>query len=118
MENDGDDRKTITLKNVNAELYGKFRALCVERGIEIGEGFEQAVNAWLLTASSDDLLSQPPFNSLPPKIQDAFRTRCEQKGCSISEGILDAVVVWLRNFSFTDPPLIEEGKANKKRGKK
>ncbi len=118
MENDGDDRRTITLKNVNAELYGKFRAFCVEHNIETGEGFEQTVNAWLLTESGDDLLSRPPFNSLPPKIQEAFRARCGQKGYSISDGILDAVVVWLRNFSFTDPPLIEGRKANQKRGKK
>jgi len=119
MENQWtEDIELVGLRNVNAELYQRFRAQCAEKKIHYGTGFEQAINAWLKACDSDDLLSQPPFDTINPNVINEFRSRCKRHGFDILSGIADAMVVWIRNYAYTDPyPAEDKGKVGKKRRK-
>jgi hypothetical protein len=79
-----------------------FRVRCAEKKINYGTGFEQAINAWLIASSGDDLLSQPPFDTINPSVINEFRSRCKRHGFDILSGIADAMVVWIRNYACTD----------------
>jgi len=117
MENQGTEViELVGLRNVNAELYQRFRVRCAEKKINFGTGFEQAINAWLISSSGDDLLSQPPFDTINPNVINEFRSRCKRHGFNILPGIADAMVVWIRNYAYTDPyPSVDNGKVGKKR---
>ena len=119
MENQGtEDIELIGLRNVNAELYQRFRARCAEKKIHYGTGFEQAINAWLIASAGDDLLSRPPFDTINPSVINEFRSRCKRHGFDILPGIADAMVVWIRNYAYTDPyPSEDSGKVGKKKRK-
>lgn len=111
-----EDIDQIGLRNVNAELYQRFRVRCAEKKIHYGTGFEQAISAWLISSTGEDLLSYPPFDTINHNIVDKFRARCKERKLSIVSGITDAIVVWLRNLSFTDPyPPREPGKPGRPR---
>ncbi|CAG0987359.1 hypothetical protein METP3_02439 [Methanosarcinales archaeon] len=119
MENQGtEDIELVGLRNVNAELYQRFRVRCAEKKINYGTGFEQAINSWLVASSGDDLLSQPPFDTINPNVINEFRSRCKRHGFDILPGIADAMVVWIRNYAYTDPyPWEDKGKVGKKKRK-
>jgi hypothetical protein len=109
-----EDIDQIGLRNVNAELYQRFRVRCAEKKIHYGTGFEQAISAWLISSAGEDLLSYPPFDKINRGIVDKFCTRCKEKKLDVIYGIGEAIVVWLRNLSFTDPyPSREPGKPGK-----
>jgi len=36
-----------TIRDIDANLYRKFRAACVEKNIKTGDGFNEAVKLWL-----------------------------------------------------------------------
>ena len=119
MENQGtEDIELIGLRCVNAKLYNRFCVRCAEKKINYGTGFEQAINAWLMASSGDDLLSQPPFDTINPSVINEFRSRCKRHGFDILPGIADAMVVWIRNYAYTDPyPSEDNGKVGKKKRK-
>jgi len=119
MENKGtEDIELVGLRNVNAELYNRFRLRCDKKKIHYGTGFEQAINTWLIASGSDDLLSQPPFDTINPNVLNEFRSRCKRHGFDILSGIADAMVVWIRNYAYTDPyPSENDSKVGKKKRK-
>jgi hypothetical protein len=91
---------------------------CVEKKIHYGTGFEQAINAWLIASAGNDLLSQPPFDTINPNVINEFRSRCKRHGFNILSGIADAIVVWICNYAYTDPyPSEDNGKVGKKKRK-
>ncbi len=118
MENPrSDDIGNIGLRSVNAELYQRFRVRCAEKKIHYGTGFEQAIEAWLISSAGEDVLSYPPFDAvINHNIVDQFRAECKEKKISIVDGIADAIVTWLRNLAFTKPyPSREPGKPGRPR---
>jgi len=119
MENQGtEDIELVGLRNVNAELYQRFRVRCAEKKINYGNGFEQAINVWLIACAGDDLLSQPPFDTINPNVINEFRSRGKRHGFDILPGIADAMVVWIRNYAYTDPyPSEDKSKVGKKKRK-
>ncbi len=119
MENQGtEDIELVGLRCVNAKLYKRFRVRCAEKKIPYGTGFEQAINAWFKACAGDDLLSQPPFDTINPNVINEFRSRCKRHGFDILPGIADAMVVWIRNYAYTDPyPSEDKGKVGKKKRK-
>lgn len=118
MENPGtEDIDFVGLRSVNAELYQRFRARCAEKKLHYGTGFERAINAWLIASAGDDLLSQPPFDTINPSVINEFRSRCAQKELDAVSGIAEAMVVWIHNLSFTDPYPPRDDKAGKKAAK-
>ncbi len=38
---------STTIRDIDENLYRKFRAACVEMNIKTGDGFNEAVKAWL-----------------------------------------------------------------------
>jgi hypothetical protein len=113
MENlKSEDIDQIGLRSVNAELYQRFRIRCAEKKIHYGTGFEQAINAWLISSAGEDVLSYPPFDGvINHNIVDKFRVECKEMKISIVDGIADAIVTWLRNLAFIKPyPSREPGK--------
>ena len=94
--------KSVGLRNVDADLYRKFRTRCLEFKLENSRGFEQAIKAWL-ALTGDDLLTQAPLNTINPKVLAEFRRRCDQEKLDATSGIAKAMVNWIRNFAFTDP---------------
>ena len=94
--------KSVGLRNVDADLYRKFRTRCLEFKLENSRGFEQAIKAWL-ALTGDDLLTQAPLNTINPNVLAEFRRRCEQEKLDVTTGIAKAMVNWIRNFAFTDP---------------
>jgi hypothetical protein len=38
---------STTIRDIDENLYRKFRAACVERNIKTGDGFNEAVKIWL-----------------------------------------------------------------------
>ncbi len=100
------EEKVIGLRNVDVELYQRFKARCAVLGLEHGLGFEQAVSAWLAyTEPGGDILTQPPFScqAVSPKVLDEFRARCKQVKLDVTSGIIKAMVYWIHGFAFTDP---------------
>jgi len=106
--------KSIGLRNVDAELYQKFRKRCLELKLEHGPGFEQAIKVWL-ASTGDDLLTQAPLNTINPNVLAEFRRRCAQEKLDATSGIAKAMVNWIRNFAFTDPIPKEIKKPGRKR---
>jgi hypothetical protein len=96
------DGKSVGLRNIDADLYRKFRTRCLEFKLENSRGFEQAIKAWL-ALTGDDLLTQAPLNTINPKVLAEFRRRCDQEKLDATSGIAKAMVNWIRNFAFTDP---------------
>ena len=99
-------------------IWGDWVLISAEKKINYGAGFEQAINAWLIACAGDDLLSQPPFDTINPNVINEFRLRCKRHGFDILPGIADAMVVWIRNYAYTDPyPSEDKGKVGKKKRK-
>jgi hypothetical protein len=94
--------KCIGLRNIDSQLYRKFRTKCLELKLGNNRGFEQAIKAWL-ALTGDDLLTQAPLNTINPNVLAEFRRRCEQEKLDVTTGIAKAMVNWIRNFAFTDP---------------
>jgi len=89
-------------------IWGAWVLISAEKKINYGTGFEQAINAWLIACAGDDLLSQPPFDTINPNVINEFRSRCKRHGFDILPGIADAMVVWIRNDTYIDPYPSEE----------
>jgi hypothetical protein len=94
--------KCIGLRNVDGELYRKFRTRCLELKLGNSHGFEQAIKVWL-DSTGEDLLEHAPLNTINPKVLAEFHRRCEQEKLDVTTGIAKAMVNWIRNFAFTDP---------------
>jgi hypothetical protein len=94
--------KSIGLRNVDGELYRKFRTRCLELKLGNSHGFEQAIKVWL-DSTGGDLLEHAPLNTINPKVLAEFRRRCDQEKLDVTTGIAKAMVNWIRNFAFTDP---------------
>ena len=94
--------KCIGLRNIDSQLYRKFRTKCLELKLGNNRGFEQAIKAWL-ALTGDDLLTQAPLNTINPNVLAEFRRRCDQEKLDVTTGIAKAMVNWIRNFAFTDP---------------
>jgi hypothetical protein len=106
--------KCIGLRNIDSQLYRRFRTRCLEFKLENSRGFEQAIKAWL-ALTGDDLLTQAPLNTINPNVLAEFRRRCEQEKLDVTTGIAKAMVNWIRNFAFTDPIPKEIKKPGRKR---
>ena len=94
--------KSVGLRNIDSQLYRKFRTKCLELKLGNNHGFEQSIKAWL-ALTGDDLLTQAPLNTINPNVLAEFRRRCEQEKLDVTTGIAKAMVNWIRNFAFTDP---------------
>lgn len=115
VEGKTSEDKFVGLRNVDAELYQRFRVRCSEHKLEYGPGFEQAILAWLAATSGEDLLAQAPLNTINPNVLTEFRRRCVQEKLDATSGIAKAMVNWIRNFAFTDPIPKEVKKPGRKR---
>lgn len=94
--------KSVGLRNIDSQLYRKFRTKCLELKLGNSRGFEQAIKVWL-DSTGGDLLEHAPLNTINPKVLAEFQIRCEQEKLDVTTGIAKAMVNWIRNFAFTDP---------------
>lgn len=69
---------------------------CAEKKIHYGTGFEQAINAWLIACAGDELLSQPPFDTINPNVINQFRSRCKRHGFDI---LLASLTQWSSGYA-------------------
>jgi hypothetical protein len=45
---------------------------------------KQAINGWLIVSDGDDLLPQPPFDTINPNVINEFRSRLNAMGLTFS----------------------------------